>query len=44
MSRKFLVSRKLLSCVAPGALALGLAAAHPAPAEAEGDGRVKHVC
>lgn len=43
MSRKLLVSRKLLSCVAPGALALGLAAAHPAPAEADGDGRVKHV-
>ncbi len=32
MSRKLLVSRKLLSCVAPGALALGLAAAHPAVA------------
>lgn len=43
MSRKLLVSRKLLSCVAPGALALGLAAAHPATAEADGDGRVKHV-
>lgn len=43
MSRKLLVSRKLLSCVAPGALALGLAAVHPAPAEADGDGRVKHV-
>jgi hypothetical protein len=43
MSRKFLVSRKLLSCVAPGALALGLAAAHPSPAEADNDGRVKRV-
>jgi len=43
MSRKLLVSCKLLSCVAPGALALGLAVAHPATAEADGDGRVKHV-
>lgn len=43
MSRKLLVSRKLLSCVAPGALALGLAACHPATAEAGGDGLVKHV-
>src|ERR1700730_1401446 len=43
MSRKIPVSRKLLSCVAPGALALGLAVAHPATAEADGDGRVKHV-
>ena len=43
MPRKLLVSRKLLSCVAPGALALGLAAVHPATAEADGDGRVKHV-
>ena len=43
MPRVLPVSRKLLSCVAPGALALGLAAAHPAPAEADGDGRVKHV-
>jgi Type I phosphodiesterase / nucleotide pyrophosphatase len=43
MLRKIPVSRKLLSCVAPGALALGLVATHPAPAEADGDGRVKHV-
>jgi hypothetical protein len=43
MSRKLLVSRKLLSCVAPGALALGLAVAHPAPAEADNNGRVNHV-
>lgn len=43
MPPKLMVSRKLLSCVALGALALGLAAAHPAPAEAGGDGRVKHV-
>jgi Type I phosphodiesterase / nucleotide pyrophosphatase len=37
------MSRKLLSCVAPGALALGLAAAHPAPAEADNDARVRRV-
>jgi hypothetical protein len=43
MSRKIPVSRKLLSCVAPGALALGLAAAHPAPAEADNDARVRRV-
>jgi hypothetical protein len=43
MPRILPVSRKLLSCVAPGALVLGLAAAHPAPAEADGDGRVKRV-
>ena len=43
MSRELSVSRKLLSCVAPGALALGLAAAHPAPATAGGDSHVKHV-
>jgi hypothetical protein len=43
MSRKILLSRKLLSCVAPGALALGLAAAHPAPAEADNDARVRRV-
>jgi|HubBroStandDraft_6_1064221.scaffolds.fasta_scaffold1079896_2 hypothetical protein len=43
MSRKLLVSRKLLSCVALGALALGLAVAPPAPAEADNNGRVKHV-
>jgi hypothetical protein len=36
MSQKLPVSLKLLSCVAPGALALGLAAAHPAPASAGG--------
>lgn len=41
MSRKLRVSRKLLSCVAPGALALGLAAVQSA--EADGGGRVKHV-
>jgi hypothetical protein len=43
MSRELSVSQKLLSCVAPGALALGLAAAHPAPATAGGDSHVKHV-
>jgi Type I phosphodiesterase / nucleotide pyrophosphatase len=43
MPRKIPVSRKLLSCVAPGALALGLAAAHPAPAEADNDARVRRV-
>jgi hypothetical protein len=43
MSRKLLVSRKLLSCVAPGALALGLAAAYTAPAEANDDNKVRHV-
>ncbi|MGH6795872.1 MAG: alkaline phosphatase family protein, partial [Methylocella sp.] len=32
MSRKLPVSRKLLSCVAPGALALGFMAAYPAAA------------
>jgi hypothetical protein len=37
------MSRKLLSCVATGALALGLAAAHPAPAGADEHGHVKHV-
>jgi hypothetical protein len=37
------MSRKLLSCVATGALALGFAAAHPAPAGADDDGGVKHV-
>ncbi len=35
--------RKPLSCVAAGALALGLAATHPAPAVADGDGHLKHV-
>jgi hypothetical protein len=35
--------RKLLSCVATGALALGFAAAHPAPAGADGSGDVKRV-
>jgi len=37
------MSRKLLSCVATGALALGFAAAHPAPAGADEHGHVKHV-
>ncbi len=43
MSRNLPMSRKLLSCVATGALALGLAAAHPAPAGADEHGHVKHV-
>jgi hypothetical protein len=43
MLRILPVSRKLLSCVAPGALVLGLAAAHPAPAEADNDARVRRV-
>jgi len=43
LSRNLPMSRKLLSCVATGALALGLAAAHPAPAGADSDGGVKHV-
>jgi len=38
LSRNLPMSRKLLSCVATGALALGLAAAHPAPAGADSDG------
>jgi Type I phosphodiesterase / nucleotide pyrophosphatase len=41
MSRKVCVSRKLLSCVALGALSLGLTATRPAPAKA--DGTVQHV-
>jgi hypothetical protein len=41
MSRKEFLSRKLLSCVALGALSLGLAATGPAPAEA--DGAIQHV-
>jgi hypothetical protein len=45
MSRKEFLSRKLLSCVALGAVSLGLAATGPAPAEAddEGNGAVQHV-
>jgi hypothetical protein len=45
MSRKKFLSRKLLSCVALGALSLGLAATGPAPAEADGEagGPVQHV-
>jgi len=44
MSRKLRLSRKLLSCVAPGALALGLAAAHPAAAGTElNNGLVQRV-
>ena len=43
MSRNLPMSRKLLASVATGALALGLAAAHPAPADADGDQRIKHV-
>jgi len=43
LSRNLPMSRKLLSCVATGALALGLAAAHPAPAGADEHGHVKHV-
>ena len=43
MSRNLPMSRKLLSCVATGALALGLAAANPAPAGADEHGHVKHV-
>ena len=43
MSRNLPMSRKLLSCVATGALALGFAAAHPAPAGADEHGHVKHV-
>jgi hypothetical protein len=41
MSRREFLSRKLLACVALGALSLGLAATGPAPAEA--DGAVQHV-
>jgi hypothetical protein len=37
------MSRRLLASVATGALALGLAAAHPAPAGADEHGHVKHV-
>jgi hypothetical protein len=43
MSRKELLSRKRLSCVALGTLSLGLAAAGPAPAKADDDGAVRHV-
>ncbi len=43
MSRNLPMSRRLLASVATGALALGLAAAHPAPAGADEQGHVKHV-